>query len=154
MPTYPQNCQNNAHLQVLRDSLSTQAEDSSSRIPAARWQAGTEAPLWPKLWSGARFWLDSLKWQVEEETMNSFACIPCLLAAIQWFMSGVLYAGGYKENCSVFSLCLKNALFEYLFLSPSIQNTCFPDWKGTSSHWYKRKISSSHHYFINSVCNS
>lgn len=103
---------------------------------------------------GPDFDLTSLKWQVEEETMNSFACIPCLLAAIQCFMSGVLYAGGYKENCSVFSLCLKNALFEYLFLSPSIQNTCFPDWKGTSSHWYKRKISSSHHYFINSVCNS
>lgn len=115
---------------------------------------GTRAPLWPVLWSGARFWLDSQKWQVEEKKVNPFTCIPCLLAAIQYFMSGVLYAGGYKENCFVFSLCLKKILFEHLLLSPSIQNTHFLCWKGTSCHWYKKKIYSSHHYFINSVCNS
>lgn len=58
--------------------------------------------------------------------MNPFACMPCLLPAIQCFVSGVLYAGGYKENGFVFSLCLKKVLFEHLVLSPSIQNTHLP----------------------------
>lgn len=76
---------------------------------STQWRSGTQVPLWCSIWSGAGFWL-SLKWQEGEEKMNSFFCMLCLLAAIQCFMSGVLYTGCYKELLCVFFMSKKDFL--------------------------------------------
>lgn len=134
VPTYPPDCQNNAQLWVLRGSISTQAEHSSSWIPAARWQARNQSPslTWALIWG------QILTWQLEvtgRGKENESICLHALssschsMLCVRCFICRRLR----RELLCVFIMSEKGTIWTFGFVSlnskytlPGLKRHIFP----------------------------